>query len=139
MPAPLSIDLRRRIVAAYEAENRSYREIAERFSVGEATVNRYVNQFRRTGSVAPQPARGGPESVLRGEALDKVRILVVQKVDRTLPELARLLMQQAGISVSRQTMGRAVRRLNLSRKKSRLPQPNGTASASSLSDDNLPR
>jgi transposase len=33
MPAPLSIDLRQRIIAAYEAKEGSQRQLAERFKV----------------------------------------------------------------------------------------------------------
>ncbi len=33
MPAPLSVDLRQRIIAAYEAKEGSQRQLAERFKV----------------------------------------------------------------------------------------------------------
>ena len=48
MPAPLSLDLRRRIVEA--AKTRSQAAVAEQFSVARATVQRLV-ALARQGSV----------------------------------------------------------------------------------------
>ena len=101
MPAPYSIDLRQRVVDAYTSENRSFREIAEQFSVGEATVNRWVSLLRRTGSVAPKPAAGGQPSKLEGERLDAVHILVLEKPDIIEREIAQALERIHSVQVSR--------------------------------------
>lgn len=66
------VELRQRVVAAYEAGEGSYPEIAERFRVGEATVKRWVRLFRRTGAVRPRPKRGGNRSDISLEELEAV-------------------------------------------------------------------
>ena len=130
MPSPLSVDLRRRVVAAYENENRSYAEIGARFCVGEATVNRWVHQHRRTGSVEPKVARGGKAPQLEGEKLDAVHILVLEKPDRTEHEIAQALATIHSLYVSRSTVSRALARLGLTRKKSHSQPRSETANAS---------
>jgi transposase len=119
MPKPLSMDLRRRVVDAYDPKTTSYREIAERFSVGEASANRLVNQLRKTGSLAPKPHGGGPEPKLKEPELVVLRALVDEKSDRTRDELLVLVAERCGIRVSPATMGRALAALGLTRKKSR--------------------
>ncbi len=57
-----SIELRTRVVAAYESGTGSYPEIAVRFDVGEASVKRWVHLQRRAGDVAPTPKAGGMTS-----------------------------------------------------------------------------
>src|SRR6185503_21300341 len=57
--ADLSIDLRRRIVEAYQAkQSGTYIETAKVFGVGEATVSRLLRRQRETGDVLDKP-RGG--------------------------------------------------------------------------------
>lgn len=119
MPTALSIDLRRRIVQAYDPKTTSCREVAERFSVGEASVNRFVNQQRQTGDVAPRPHGGGVASKLQAPEMETIRVLVVEKSDRTRLELIAALAEQRGVRVSPATMGRALAALGLTRKKSR--------------------
>ena len=47
MANPYSIELRERVVGAYEAGMGSYPEIAKIFNLGEATVKRWVWRYRR--------------------------------------------------------------------------------------------
>ncbi len=54
-----SLDLRRRIVKAYETgKTATYEATAEMFGVGRATVNRLLRRKRETGDVVAKP-RGG--------------------------------------------------------------------------------
>jgi transposase-like protein len=53
MPA-YSMDLRERIVAAYQAGEGSVRALAVRFAVTPRSVSRYLALVRDTGSVAPR-------------------------------------------------------------------------------------
>ena len=57
-----SIELRIRVVAAYESGAGSYPEVAARFDVGEASVKRWVHLQRREGDVAPTPKADGMPS-----------------------------------------------------------------------------
>jgi transposase len=113
-----SVDLRSRIIAAWQSTTySSWEEIAETYGVGRATVNRLIRRFRATGSVAPAPHAGGLEPLIPEEKLLEVFELVQEQPDRTVEELAALYSEQSGVTVSRATMGRALERLGLSRKK----------------------
>jgi transposase len=54
MPAPLSVDLRQRILAAYDAKEGSQRQLAERFKVSLSFIRDLRRQHRETGSVQPK-------------------------------------------------------------------------------------
>ncbi len=117
MPAPLSPDLRARVVAAWEAGEGTQPEIAKRFQVGEASIRRWLAKKRATGALtAKVPDRIGTRLLdAAGEAL--LRSLVVEHPDATEEELVDHLAERGGITVSRSTVNRCLRRLKLSRKK----------------------
>jgi len=54
-----SNDLRTKIIEAYQKKEGSLRKLAKRFSVSFSFVWRLVKRFRKRGSVAPKPHRGG--------------------------------------------------------------------------------
>ena len=121
MPAAYSQDLRERVIAAYEAGVGDQVEIAERFSVGEATVRRWWALKRRPGSVAPKaPELTRPyRRTLDAEGEAKLAALVAATPDASEDELTRDLAEHHGIRISRSTVNRVLTRLNLTRKKRR--------------------
>lgn len=118
MPEALSLDLRRRIVAAYKRGEGTYAEIAALFSVGEASVSRLLSLERATGEVSPRPHGGGAPAKIDDDELDALRALVRRKPDATRAELCAVWRQERGVKLSVSTMGRALRAAGLSRKKS---------------------
>jgi transposase len=66
------IELRKRVVAAYESGIGSYPDVAARFDVGEASVKRWVRLQRRAGDVAPTPKAGGRTSTVTLDAIEAV-------------------------------------------------------------------
>lgn len=66
MPEAHSIELRERVVVAYESGEGSYEAIALRFAVGPASVTRWVRLKRNRGSLAPRPKGGGTPSTISG-------------------------------------------------------------------------
>jgi transposase len=84
MPDPSPLELRERVVSAYEAGEGSYPVIAARFAVGEATVKRWVWRLRREGSVAARRKRGGTPSAITAQ---EVEALVDRLHDPTANEL----------------------------------------------------
>jgi len=114
----LSPDLRQRIIDAYERGEGSQAQIAQRFSVGKASVERLVRLKRETGSLAARPHAGG-RTILITEA-DRVRLLkeFEQEPDLRQEDLAERFTQE-GRPVSRRTVGRALNRLSITRKKRR--------------------
>jgi transposase len=117
MPAPLSVDLRQRIIAAYEAKEGSQRQLAERFKVSLSFIRDLRRHQRQTGQVQPKPHGGGAVAKLGKEQLPIVAALVTAQPDALLTELCERFAQQTGVSVSLSTMHRAVCRLKLSVKK----------------------
>lgn len=118
MPEPLSLDLRERIVAAYERGDMTRDQVAELFQVGRASVNRLVRRFRETGSVEPSPHGGGKPRKLTPRGEKALRALIEEQPDATIPELVRLLLARAKLAVSTSTMSRELARLGFTRKKS---------------------
>lgn len=118
MPAPLAIDLRKRAVDAYLRGGMSYEEAAEQFGVGEATLNRWLALRRETGEVVPRPRGGGNPAKIRGEDAVRLKAVVIEKPDRTLAELVSHWKAITGVSISTSSMGKTLRRLGFSRKKS---------------------
>lgn len=78
MANALPIGIRERAVRAYMAGEGTYREIAERFSIGTRTLQEWVALYRKTGSVKPKPKRGGNRS--------HVDLIVLETVLRERPD-----------------------------------------------------
>jgi transposase len=130
MPEPLSLDLRERIVRAYERGDLTRDQVAELFQVGRASVNRLVRRFRETGSVEPNPHGGGKPRKLTARGEKALRALLAEFPDATIPELVRLLTARAKLTLSTSTMSRELARLGFTRKKSPSSPPNKERPAS---------
>jgi transposase len=111
------LDLRTRVVDAYENGEGSIREVAEIFKVSPGTVQSYLKLKRATGHLNPRPVSGGVAPIIGAAQLPKVRQLVEDQPDATTEELADELARDHAIAVSRPTMGRALQRLRITRKK----------------------
>jgi transposase len=116
MPAPLSLDLRKRIVEARDLF--TYEQLAEVFDVGRATVSRLLRRQRETGGVEPDQLGGvrGP-LLIEEEDLPILKSIVDDNPDKTLEELVDIYQERTGVRVSTSTMGRALQRVNMTRKK----------------------
>jgi transposase len=114
---PYSIDLRERIVDAYEKAEGSVRELATRFKVAPKTVQNYLNRKRKTGSVEPRPHGGGPTPKLDDAGVRELRTVVDEKNDRSLDEIANELDRRCKVRIGRSTVWRIVERLGITRKK----------------------
>lgn len=86
MPAPLSVDLRKRIIASRERGS-SYARIAKELQVNISSVVRIVGLYEQTGSVSPRPLRNGRKPRLDEEMLQKIRERIERQPDVTLQEL----------------------------------------------------
>jgi len=115
MPAPLSGDLRERIVAAIR-DGSSMRGAAARFLVSPSSAIKLMARFRATGSVAPARYGGHRRPVLLPHQ-ELLRALVSERPDITLAEIRDELRQQRGVSVCLATIHVSLRRLGLRFKK----------------------
>jgi transposase len=117
MPAPLSNDIRLRIVQARKERGFTYEEIADRLSVGHASVVRILRLERNTGHIEPKVYRPGPPPKVDEQRAPVLRALVEQHIDATEEELSDAFAAKLGISVHRSSINRALKRLKITRKK----------------------
>jgi transposase len=83
---PFSIDLRQRILDAYDAGEGTRLQIAKRFSVSLGFVKKILAQRKATGSIAPIPRPGRPP-VFSGDVLKRLEDFVSRNPDATLAEI----------------------------------------------------
>lgn len=125
MANALSVDLRRRVVAAVEA-GASRRQAASRFGVGVSSAIRWVARARETGDVAPKP-RGGPRRPSRIEPYgDLIMNWLEEEPDMTLPEIAARLDEEIGYRPPPSVVHEFFKRRGVTRKKRRRTPPSKT-------------
>ncbi len=112
MPAPLSMDLRERIVRSVEGGS-SIREAARRFEVSASVAIKLMRRVRETGSATPAQVGGHRPAALAGHEQDLVEVIEARP-DITLAELQRRL----GLSPALSTLHRTLHGLGLRHKKS---------------------
>ena len=117
MTAPLSQDLRRRLVRAVE-NGSSARAAAARFDVSASAAIKLVRRVRETGSTAPAKIGGYREALLAGHE-DLLRELTTTRKGITLAEIRDDLVGRGIEPGSLTTIWSTLRRLGLSHKKSR--------------------
>jgi transposase len=126
MPAPLSLDLRRRFQLCLE-EGLSGREAARRLRISAATGSRLAQKVRRGASLAPRRCGRPPGSGKLGPHRELLLELIAQDPDITLFELRDALAEAEGVRVHHSAIARMLVRLGFSYKKSHWSQTNGGA------------
>ena len=114
---PYSIDFRRKIIKAHEDESISQRKLAKRFGVALSFVQKLLKQYRETDSVGPKIRTQQTPPKLTEDHLAVLRRLVEEQNDATLEELREQLTTEINVSVSRSTIDRALKKLDLTLKK----------------------
>jgi transposase len=114
-----SLDLRQRVVAAYENGVETILEVAERFEVSDSFVKKLLRRKRATGEIAPVGHRGGQPRRLSDQHRKWLLKTVLAQPDITLGELEERLLVEQNLSASVPTLCRELQALNLRRKKSR--------------------
>lgn len=117
MPVAYSVDLRRRVIAAWKCQEGSQRQLAERFKVSLSFVRNLLRHYRQSGQVEAKQRGGYLQPKITDEHLAVVQALVEAQNDALLSELCERFAQRTGIEVSIPTMHRAVQRLDLRSKK----------------------
>lgn len=115
---PYSVDLRQRVVDAYEQGAGTKKELASRFAISLSSVERWIRQNKATGTVSPKP---NPAGKARAIVKEDDRELLVQwykeQPDMTYDEMAERFTEETGRRIARSTMGATVLRLGITRKK----------------------
>ena len=112
-----SLDLRQKIVDAYNQREGSQRQLAKRFRVSLTFIENLLKRYRTDGTVEPRAHGGGQVAKVSREQEAVIVTLVEQNNDAILVELCDQLEQRIGVRLSRATMGRYVQKLKLTRKK----------------------
>ena len=121
MPSAYSVDLRERAVAAYHHGEGTQEEVAELFAISLSSLRCYLRLESKTGDLAPKiNYQRGPREVIDEEGLQTVAELMRECRDATLAELCTAYRKHHGKSVSQSMMHRALKKLNLRRKKKSL-------------------
>lgn len=117
---PYSIDLRERVVEAYARGEGTQKALAKRFAVSLSSVARWLRDYRARGSVAPKPNLGGAWlRIVTEQDKDQLVQWYKENPDATYEEVAERFSKETGRQVARSTMGAAVLRLGITRKKRR--------------------
>jgi transposase len=116
---------RRKIIGLYQGGLET-EEIAEQFGASVSGVRRVWQQYREQGRDEPAYANCGRRPTLTVEQMQQVRQIVEEKPDRFVREVASEIQARLGVEACRQTVGRWLSELGLTRKKSRSTRPSSS-------------
>jgi len=118
MPAPYSLDLRRKAVSACEREDATQQDIAEQFGIGYRTLKEWLFLKKTTGDVKPKEhVHHGPLPVINDRGLIFIKQLVESKPDILISEIRELYAKKFKVTILQSMVSNAFKKLNLRRKK----------------------
>ena len=120
MPAPYSIDLREKVIAAIDrGEKKS--QVSRMFKISRDTIDRWLNRRETTGNVqAVQGYQRGHSHRIKD--WDEFRAFAQRYGDKTQSEMAQLWQQG---EMSERTISRALAHIGWTRKKRLMATENG--------------
>ena len=123
----LSLDLRERILAAYDAGDDSRETVAARFRVSVGMVKKLLQQRRRLGDLRAQHHRAGRKPKIQAAERLQLRQQLAAKPDLTLAELR----TRTGLNCTLPAIHYVLLEMGLTFKKRRSGQPNRIVRTSS--------
>lgn len=111
----ISLDLRERILAAYDGDEGTREDIGRRFRVSLGMVKKLLQQRRHTGDIAPRHHRAGRKPLIVSAHQSQMRALLSKKPDLTLRELR----EATALACSLQAIHVVLVKMGLSYKKRR--------------------
>lgn len=126
MKKTLSVDLRERIVAAYDAKEGTREEVAKRFKVSLGMVKKLLGQRARTGDLRARHRFSGRKARLMPERGQELKALIAKEPDLTLEEIKQRLELNCTIGAIHWVLAR----LGLTYKKRRSMRPSKTGPTS---------
>lgn len=112
-----SLDLREKIVETYQAGGITQRELAARFRVSTFFIVKLLGLHRRGETLAARRRGGRRKPLLNNQMREFIKAELEAENDLTLGELCQRVGEEFSTSVSAPTMCRALRQMNLWRKK----------------------
>src|ERR1044072_9220306 len=119
MKKELSVDVRERIVAAYDAKEGTREEVAKRFKVSLGMVKKLLGQRARTGDLRPRHRFSGRKARLMPERGQELKELIAREPDLTLQEIK----QRLGLGCTIGAIHWVLTRMGLTYKKRRSTRP----------------
>ena len=101
-----SMDLRERVIKAYEGNEGSMRSLAQRFGVSRDWVKKLVRRKRETGSIAPKDTKRGRKPAIDGADLKRLEEAVENQPDATLEQLRDAVGVECSIVAVHNTLSR---------------------------------
>ena len=111
-----SIDLREKIIESYEKKEGSMRKIAKRFKVSKKFVFTLIKRFKETGNIKPKISKGRKPAI-NGEGEKFIQELLTKQPDLILDEISVEYNKIFEPTVTRSTIDRTLKRMNITRKK----------------------
>jgi transposase len=117
MPAPYSVDLRKKIIESYKTDNITQADLAQRFKISESSVKRYLVLDRKKSDLTPKTeGKGRPRSIDEsGDAL--LKEIIEANPTITLADLSKAFYKKSKIKVGRSVLSRACQRIEMHHKK----------------------
>ena len=119
-----SLDLRKRVLEAYDSERSSLGQIAKQFQVTTRWIQKLRQQREREGTIAPRPQNQGRKPAFRGDDLEQLDDFVKENPDSTLEEIKDHFSGKVDCSVV--AIHNALKRLGWRYKKNRYEQVSKT-------------
>lgn len=118
--ATISMDLRQRILKAYDRGDTTREQVARRFEVSVGMVKKLIQQRRHAGDIAPRHHRSGRKPLIVDSHRRELRVLLVKQPDLTLEEIRNHL----GLECTIQAIHYVLVDMGLTYKKRRSAPPN---------------
>ena len=93
----ISLDLRERILAAYDTDEGTRENTARRFRVSLGMVKKLLQQRRHTGDISPRHHHSGRKPQIIAEHQRQMRSLLGKKPDLTLKELRSAMTMECSL------------------------------------------
>lgn len=121
-----STDLRRKVLAAWDAGEGTQAQLASRFKVSKRWVAKIIAQRRKEGTIEPKQRGGNKPPAFDARARQRLVAHVKRHPDQTLEQLRQWASDTLGIECSIMAVDRALRKENITFKKRRLPAASKT-------------
>jgi transposase len=115
-----SIDLRKRVLSAYDSDKYSLNQIAKQFQVTTRWIQKLRQQRQQEGSIAPKPQNQGRKPAFRDKHLQQLDDFVKRYPDATLEEIRESFADRVNCSIV--TIHNTLKRLGWRYKKNRYVQ-----------------
>lgn len=119
MPTAIPVEVRKKIVSIYDKGKMTQAQVAEAFYTTGRTVNRFLRKSKSGEGLAIKKRTGCP-SYMDCISFETLKNIIIDQPDKTLIEYCELFNKKTGISTSRSSMDRFLKKLNLRRKKKSL-------------------